>query len=131
MHYYIDLILAKYFGILMLMFSLFWTFFHPLAKEYMMQLTGNLFNLSKSGFLCVFGGLWLAIQHNQWHGDWWVSLITMVIYLILAKGIMRLFFPHLSARMIEGVMRNKPLMVSMIALNTAIGAVFIYYGFQL
>ena len=46
-----------------------------------------------SGFVSVILGTFLVLAHNLWVADWRV-IITLLAWLILIKGILRLFFPE-------------------------------------
>ncbi|MEX1997298.1 MAG: hypothetical protein WEA04_01295 [Candidatus Andersenbacteria bacterium] len=53
-----------------------------------------------SGFLILIGGILLVISHQVWTGDWRV-IITIIGWLVLLKGVIRIFFPDIVKKLIE------------------------------
>jgi len=53
-----------------------------------------------SGFLFLMIGILLTVSHQVWAGDWRV-VITIFGWLILVKGVMRIFFPDTVKKLIE------------------------------
>lgn len=56
------------------------------------QLTQNPVLLMVLGMFTLFLGLTIVLSHRAWRG--WPILITLIGYLVVAKGIMLLFFPE-------------------------------------
>ncbi|MGE3318771.1 MAG: hypothetical protein AB7I18_05690 [Candidatus Berkiella sp.] len=56
------------------------------------QMTQNPVLLMVMGMFTLFLGLTIVLSHRTWRG--WPILITLIGYLVVAKGIMLLFFPE-------------------------------------
>jgi len=56
--------------------------------------------LYSSGFLTLVLGVLLVVSHQVWTRDWRV-VITIIGWLILIKGILRIFFPKTVKELIE------------------------------
>lgn len=59
-----------------------------------------------SGMLAVVFGLMIVVTHNLWEANWKV-IITVIGWLALIKGIVRLFFPEHTMKSISNMIRKK------------------------
>ncbi len=80
-----------------------------------------------SGFLIMILGVVLVVTHQVWTLDW-RGLITVLGWMVLFKGIGRIFFPNAVRRMIEQKKTNKKFILGEIAV-LIIGLYLVYYGF--
>lgn len=68
------------------------------------EITNNLALLVFSGALLVAGGLSVVLSHNVWEANW-RGLITLLGWLILLKGALRIFAPE---KMMQWAQNMKP-----------------------
>ena len=80
-----------------------------------------------SGFLILILGVLLVVSHNVWVSDWRV-VITIVSWLVLLKGLGRLFFPQAVRQLIERKKNNRWFLLGEVAM-LAVGLYLLYYGF--
>lgn len=87
----------------------------------------------KEESLAVFGaafvlgvGLLLVLSHNIWSG--WETIITLLAWLILLKGVIALLFPKQLARWAKGMLSNS-IWTFAISINTILGLYLLYQGF--
>ena len=66
----------------------------------------NSANIYLSGFLFLIFGVLLIIGHQLWVWDWRV-IITIIGWLIFAKGIIRIFFPKKVKKLIQKKRHNR------------------------
>lgn len=58
-----------------------------------------------SGLLALIFGILLVVSHNVWVADWRV-IITIIGWLALIKGLLRLLFPDYAYKIIRGFADN-------------------------
>ena len=80
-----------------------------------------------SGFSILILGILLVLSHNIWVLDWRV-LITIISWIVLFKGILRIFFPELVVNLINKKSHNQ-LFALAEALFFFIGFYLVYQGF--
>jgi len=97
----VSVILAKFWGIYFLIFSVLILGIKDFLKKMFSYSEDEKF-LVLTGFISLFIGLLHVILHSIFELDWRL-MITLVGYLILFKGIMRLAFPQKVIKMIAKV----------------------------
>ena len=80
-----------------------------------------------SGFLILFLGILLVVSHSIWVLDWRI-VITIMGWLVLLKGVGRIFFPNAVRCMIEKKRDNRWFLLGEIVV-LAVGFYLLYYGF--
>ena len=81
-----------------------------------------------AGCVHVILGLFLVVTHNSWLADW-TTLLTIVGWLLLLRGIFLLWFPNSMAPLAKSL-EAKPWWVNLAAIILLIGGcIFSYYGF--
>jgi hypothetical protein len=80
-----------------------------------------------AGYAILILGVLIVVSHNVWVWDWRV-VITIFGWLILLKGVGRLFFPDAVKNMIEKKQHDLRFMIGEFAV-LAIGLYLLYYGF--
>lgn len=80
-----------------------------------------------SGFFILLVGILLVISHQVWTQDWRV-IITIIGWLILIKGLLRIFFPERIKRLIEKKQTDRRFLLSEIAVFL-LSLYLIYQGF--
>jgi hypothetical protein len=67
-------------------------------------------------------------MHNTWTHDWTIG-VTILGWLLLIRGIVRLWFPQASADIAKKILNKVPMM-SLGLVTLFIGAYFLYFGFM-
>lgn len=79
-----------------------------------------------SGFFILIVGILLTVSHQIWSRDWRV-IITIIGWLILVKGILRIFFPKIVKKLIEK--KRYPWFLLAEAVSLLVGLYLMYKGF--
>ena len=81
-----------------------------------------------SGGVSIVVGLLIVLSHNIWVAEWPV-LITLVGWLMLLQGVMRVFFPDSFAKCMKDLMHKTGyLLMSWIGL--IVGIYLVWIGFK-
>lgn len=97
--------------------------FRKIAKDFL----GNMALTMFSGGISILIGLLLVLTHNIWIANWDV-VITIVSWVILIHGVIRLFFPDILKQTVEGKKGRGPvLFISWVMF--IVGLFLIYRGF--
>lgn len=80
-----------------------------------------------SGFIILLLGVLLTVSHQVWTWDWRV-VITVLGWLILVKGAMRILFPDTVKKLIEKKKNDKRFLLAEIV-SFFISLYLIYQGF--
>lgn len=91
------------------------------------KLVKNPANIYVSGFLIVILGVLLLVSHPAWTADWRV-VITILGWLVLLKGLMRIFFPEAVRRLIQKKQSNRWFILGEFIM-LLVGFYLLYYGF--
>ncbi len=82
-----------------------------------------------TGFLALIVGIPMVIIHNLWVMDWRV-LITILAWLTLIKGAVRMFFPEFVINQSTRFIKKKGLYNGLVAFMLALGALLLYLGYM-
>lgn len=82
-----------------------------------------------SGFLILILGILLVVSHQLWTSDWRV-IITVIGWLVLLKGLLRIFFPEAVGKLIAKKQRNRHFVWAEVAV-LLLGLYLLYQGFLL
>jgi hypothetical protein len=80
------------------------------------------------GLLDFAAGLAIVLTHNVWVASWRV-LITLIGWLMLIRGALRILIPETIMRYAAGIIRNKQLVPVAGAVTGILGLVFCYFGY--
>ena len=80
-----------------------------------------------SGFVFLILGVLLVVSHSVWVFDWRI-VITVIGWLVLLKGMGRIFFPNAVRRLVEKKKTNRKFIFGEVAVFL-IGLYLLYYGF--
>ena len=80
-----------------------------------------------SGFVFLILGVLLVVSHSIWVFDWRI-IITVIGWIVLLKGVGRIFFPHAIRRLVEKKKANRKFIFGEVAVFL-IGLYLLYYGF--
>jgi len=98
--------------------------FHTMASEVIRSVTlVYLFGL----FDCA-AGLAIVLTHNVWTANWRV-LMTLIGWLMLFRGAVRILIPETIMGFAAKAIRNKQLMPIAGAVTGVLGLVFCYFGY--
>ena len=80
-----------------------------------------------SGFAILILGVLLVVSHSVWTSDWRV-VITIMGWLVLLKGVGRIFFPNAVMRLISKKRDNRKFIIGEVVV-LLVGLYLLYYGF--
>ena len=80
-----------------------------------------------SGFVFLILGVLLVVSHSVWTPDWRL-VITILGWLVLLKGVGRIFFSNAVRRLIERKRNNRRFLLGEIVVFM-VGLYLLYYGF--
>ena len=81
-----------------------------------------------SGYLFLMLGILLTVSHQVWTRDWRV-VITIIGWLILLKGLMRILFPGTIKKLTEKKIKNEKRFLLTEVVTFLISLYLIYQGF--
>jgi hypothetical protein len=122
----LSLFLAKLLGLYLLIFAAVWLLRRNQVESAIHDLFNSPGTLALSGLINLIFGLAIAIAHPLWKLNW-QGLITLIAYLAIIKGIMRLGFQ-------EQVKKNAQIFLKkgfgiLLAVMAILGAYLFYAGF--
>jgi len=124
----LDIFFAKLLGLYLLIVSVLWLFRKKELKSSFRQTVGNKGFLALSASLNLIFGLIIAIVHTYWAWSF-VGLITLIGYLMILKGILRIAYPERVkkhyAKMGDGAL------ILTLTVMLIVGAYLTYMGFSL
>lgn len=123
----ISLFLAQVFGLYFILAGVA-ILIRPTATMELMQLVANRNATFVSGFIALMVGVPLVLLHNIWDGSWRV-LITILVWLTLLKGLIRIFVPDLVANWADTLISYPHLVRHMIWALIILGIYLVYLGF--
>lgn len=123
----ISLFLAQVFGLYFLLAGVA-ILIRPTATVELFQLVANRNATFISGFIALMVGVPLVLLHNIWDGSWRV-IITILVWLTLLKGMIRIFAPDLVANWADMLISYPRLVRHMIWVLIILGVYLMYLGF--
>ncbi len=91
------------------------------------KLVQNPANIYLSGFFILILGVLLVVSHPVWALDWRI-VITILGWLVLLKGLMRIFFPETVRRLIQKKQGNRWFILGELMM-LLVGFYLLYHGF--
>ena len=124
-----SVLIARVIGVLYLSFGLGTL----LSKKYYQVEIGKLLNqpftLILVGFLATLLGVLMVSYHNMWNTDW-TLIITLVSWLVLAKGVLLIILPGVMKKMYSNLNLSGGSFMTYISVFALIGGLFFtYLGF--
>ncbi|OGH73479.1 MAG: hypothetical protein A3C90_03690 [Candidatus Magasanikbacteria bacterium RIFCSPHIGHO2_02_FULL_51_14] len=83
-----------------------------------------------SGTMALLLGLLVVLSHNVWTPDW-RGLITLLGWLTLLKGLMRVLLPTIGEQMRDAVMKSKNVLTVMATILAFVGLYLSIVGYVL
>lgn len=80
-----------------------------------------------AGYAILILGVLLVVSHSVWILDWRL-VITILSWLVLLKGVGRIFFPEAVKNLIEKKQKDRRFMLGE-AVMILVGLYLLYYGF--
>jgi hypothetical protein len=93
----LSIFLAKVIGLYFLAFVIILCFRRKQTQSTLMEIFTSPGTLALSGLITLLAGILLAVSHSVWEFNW-RGLITLVGYITLTSGILRLGFPNATRR---------------------------------
>ena len=87
----------------------------------------NELTLFSTGLISFVIGTTMILTHNIWVYDWRV-IVTLLGWMILVKGVIRLFLPEIAVKMAKKWVNNQWI-PSILVAEIILGCVLIYFGF--
>ncbi len=123
-----SLLLAKFFGLYLLVAGLLWLIRGKSFDRMVEAFLDDPGFVALSGFIALIMGLAIITAHNVWEANWRV-VITIFGYLAAAKGVWRLGWPEQSMGAVRVMLRN-PARNVLVVLCLGLGAWLAWIGFS-
>lgn len=124
---HISIFLAKAIGVYFLIIGIGMTINAKRIKPLLLDILNNPPLLFVTGFIALILGILLVISHNIWTMDFRL-LITLIAWLCLTKGTIRVMFPQVAVTMSrKWVQSDISYYISMLIL-VILGIILVYFG---
>lgn len=100
-------------------------YYHKVFKQFMKEEALYLLG----GIISIPAGIALVMNHNLWGGEWWVTAISVLCWVVLVKGILLVVAPEWMQHVGKQWLKKKDLITWIGVLYFAFGLIFGYYGF--
>jgi hypothetical protein len=97
-------------------------------KKEMENLLDNSAILLFGGFIAIILGFIIIEYHNTWEKDW-TTIITLVGWIAILKGVTLLAFPHVSSFYKNTIFKPENFNKILLPILIIMGIVFGYFGF--
>jgi len=124
----LSIFLAQVIGLYLFLMSLAMLVHHQRFKKTVSDLLGNMTLITLTGGLMLIFGLLIVVDHNIWIPDWPV-LITIIGWILLLQGLMRLFVPDAFIKMSKD-MQGKVVYTLACWIRLFVGIYLIWAGFS-
>ncbi len=124
----LSIFLAQVIGIYLFLISLAMLVHQHRFKKTMSDLLGNITLITLTGVTMLVLGLLIVVDHNIWIPDWPV-LITIIGWILVLQGLMRLFVPDAFIKMAKD-MQGKIIYTLGCWVRLFIGIYLIWAGFS-
>lgn len=125
----ISIFLAKVLGIYLLVASIAFFVHTKKYKTIITDIKNSPALLCMSGALALITGLLIVVSHNIWTMDWRV-VITILGWLSLIKGFLRLVFPQVSHQVLTRYLKNSSAYYFSASIMLILGVYLSYFGFM-
>lgn len=124
----LSIYLAQVIGLYLFLMSLAMLVHQQRFKKTMSDLHANMMLICLTGGLMLIAGLLIIVDHNIWMPDWPV-LITIIGWILVLQGLMRLFVPDAYIKMSKD-MQGKVVYTLGCWVRLFIGIYLIWAGFS-
>lgn len=125
----LTMFLLKLYGLLMLFVGAGMLIEHKFYEKVMKDMAKSPAQLVSDGAMAFVVGLVIVMYHNAWTGAWWVTLVTVLGWLTLLKGALRLLFPAMIAEWATAFSKDKHHTVMLGYIALGLGLVLSIQGF--
>ena len=125
----ISIFLARVFGLYFVIMALA-LLVRPQGMNLLIETLKTTRVIYVSGLFALMLRIPLVIIHNVWDGTWRV-VVTLIVWLVLLKGIFRVLFPGKIVAWVQGLAANTGLVKALVWLMLAIGLYLVFVGFDL
>lgn len=123
-----SILLAKLIGVLCLVISLGFLFGMRHYLHVCSDFAKNSSQFFMSGVIALIVGMAIVLHHNIWEWNW-VVIITIIGWLAIIKGVVRLLFPSWAMKTVNLIIKNENLMYFFAVVCLIIGVILGYFGF--
>ena len=124
----LSLFLAKLFGLYLLTVAVLWVVRGEAISKVLEEFFASRPMLFLSGLLALAVGIAMAVGHSVWQLNW-RGLITLLGYLSIAKGIVRIGFPEVPTKATRIFLKNSTARSIWIGLALLLGGYLTWVGF--
>lgn len=124
----LSIFLAQVIGLYLFLMSLAMLVHQQRFKKTCSDLLGNMMLITLTGGIMLVVGLLIVVDHNIWVPDWPV-LITIIGWILLLQGLMRLFVPDAFIKMSKD-MQGKVVYTLGCWIRLFVGIYLIWAGFS-
>ncbi len=123
-----SIIVARILAIVYVSFGLGLLFSNGFYRKAIPELIDNSAVLLYGGFMAVVFGYLILHYHHTWKADW-TTIITVIGWIALIKGVVLLIFPNSFARYKDSIFHKDKLMWYLQPLTLILGLVLAFFGF--
>ena len=124
----LSIFLAQVIGCYLFLMSLAMLIHQQRFKKTMSDYLGNATLITLTGAVSLAVGLLIVVDHNIWVPDWQV-IITLIGWVLLLRGLMRLFIPEAYVKMSKDML-GKTVHTLMCWVRLFVGIYLIWAGFS-
>lgn len=124
----LSIFLAKTIGLYLIIISAAFIINANELKPMMLDMLKSPSLLLFSSILALVLGILIVVSHNIWVMDWRV-IITLLGWLTLLKGVIRLFYPEFVMKKATKCVENKASYNIMMLIILLIGLTLLYFGY--
>ena len=129
MEFNLSLFLARFFGIYFLIFAILWLLRQDRMKDLIKDIFSKPALLAVTGIISLMLGIAIVVSHNVYAWSW-QGFITLLGYLSILKGIIRLSFPKHDKKMALSMIKGNSYWFAFLIM-LVIGIWLSYTGFNL
>jgi hypothetical protein len=123
-----SIFLAQVIGCYLFIVGLAMLIYQHRFKKLISDFLSHPLTINLSGSICLILGLLIVIDHSVWVGQW-PMLITLIGWIILLQGLMRIFFPDAFIKIMKDFLGRTPYLV-MCWVRILVGLYLIWGGFS-
>ncbi|MEK9516494.1 MAG: hypothetical protein VWZ97_00590 [Flavobacteriaceae bacterium] len=124
----ISILIAKILGLSYLSLALGILFNTSYYRNELVKILDNSAILLYGGFLSIVLGLIIINYHNSWNDDW-TTVITIVGYVALVKGMVLLIAPGSASLYKNNIFHPNNILKVLVPMLLVLGLLFGYFGF--
>lgn len=123
-----SIVLARFFGLYLAIISIFMLVRSDSVREMLTDFANSKAVMFLTAIITLMLGIILVILHNVWTPNWRV-VVTLLAWITLIKGILRLFIPESAVKMMSKFTSNKSAYYITAIITLIVGVFLIYQGF--